>query len=306
MRARALAECLGFEAVVSVRGGGAAREAARLVGAVVDRPSLSDIDLLILDDPSAEHGAPWIARAANAGVRSVSVHDEGWSHPADLVVCGRLGAALKNRAATVLNGPRFYLLDRRIAQARDRRTARRPSRPRVIVALGGGDHVRRGAQALADALASHCPGVDVAVAAGLSSRPQPPLRHATWLSARGGLVDALTAADVAVVAGGVTLYEACALGVPAVGLAVVAEQRPAVRAFARARAILDAGGVASSARAIDRAALSVARLLSDDVLRARTSAEARRLVDGRGAERVARYVRALVGETSGIGTVSRG
>lgn len=298
MRARALAECLGLETTISVRGGRAARAAARIVGRVVDRPSLSDADVLILDDPSADHGRPWIARAARAGIRTVSVHDEGWSHPSDLVICGRLGAALRNTAGAALNGPCFYLLDRRIAGARAERSSQRRVSPRIVVALGGGDHVRHGAQSLADALARHCPDADIAVAAGLSGRPQPPLRNASWVFARHGLVDVLASADVAVVAGGVTLYEACALGVPAVGLAVVNEQRPAVRAFAHAGAILDAGGTTASARAIDGAARGVARLLSNDVLRTRTATEARRLVDGRGAERVAARILALVGTAS--------
>ena len=53
-------------------------------------------------------------------------------------------------------------------------------------------------------------------------------------SARHGLHDELARAGVAVVGGGVSLYEACAHGVAAVGVPVVAAQRPTVAAFVTA------------------------------------------------------------------------
>lgn len=308
MRARALAQCLAGEVAISVRGGRAARDAARLVGPLVDRSALEGADLLVVDDPSREEGRAWIADASRLNIPSVAVHDDAWAHPADLVICGRLGAPLPNPSGAALNGPRFYLLDRRIAAARAHRRLHQGSgaqrrgwrAPRIIVALGGGHHVRSRAQEIADALADHCPAATVSVAAGFSRGAQPALRHARWLSARTGLVDALVDADVALVGGGVTLYETCALGVPAVGLAVVPEQRPAIRAFARAGAILDAGEPAFSAEAIARAARRVARLAGDGHLAAETSLRARRLVDGRGAERVARHILALVEKKPGF------
>ena len=110
-----------------------------------------------------------------------------------------------------------------------------PRTPRVLVALGGGSHVKGVAQHLADAIYAVCPRAEILVASGFSRGRRKPLRHARWLSTTDGLASALRECDVAVVAGGVTLYEACALGVPAVGLAVVPAQRRAIRAFAGAR-----------------------------------------------------------------------
>jgi spore coat polysaccharide biosynthesis predicted glycosyltransferase SpsG len=110
------------------------------------------------------------------------------------------------------------------------------------------------------------------------------------------LSHALANCDVAVVAGGVTLYEACALGTPAVGLAVVSAQRRAIREFAKRRAIVDAG-IASS-RSVERAAREVRALLADERRRRATAARARRLVDGLGAERVAEQIRAMLRQRS--------
>lgn len=300
MRARALAGCLGMHVAVSLRGGRAARLAADVIGPLVDDPgALAHADLLIVDDPSRTHGEAWIARARRAGIRSVSVHDDAWAHDADLVVCGALGAERPRTSATALHGVRFYLLDSRIAGARHLRTSTRAMNPpHVLVALGGGQHVLGLAQRLVDAMVACCPGANIAVAAGFSSRRRPALRGATWLSARTGLTRALLDADVAVVAGGVTLYEACALGVPAVGLAVVPEQRRTIRAFASHAAIIDAGSGRGHRAPVAAAAAGVSRLLTDGRLRRKTAARARALVDGRGAERVARRIRALL-ETEG-------
>jgi spore coat polysaccharide biosynthesis predicted glycosyltransferase SpsG len=297
MRARALAQCLDADLSVSVRGGAAARAAATLVGPLVDgRDALKAADLLILDDPSRELGQPWVARAKRAGIRSVSIHDDHWAQAADLVVCGSLGAPRPKTRSAVLHGTEFYLLDRRIAGVRPAAPRAAARRTRVIVALGGGEHVRRVAQPLADAIHAACPATDVAIAAGFGRGPRPRLKNARWLSARTGLVRALAGADVAIVAGGVTLYEACALGIPAVGLAVVPAQRRAIRRFAAAGALLDGGDASRKGDGLLAAARSVAALAANRRLRDRMAGNARRLVDGKGAERVARHIEALLGK----------
>src|SRR5690606_17463728 len=100
----------------------------------------------------------------------------------------------------------------------------------------------------------------------------------------------LARASVAVVAGGVTLYEAAALGVPVVAVPVVAGQRPAVAAFDRAGAAVAASP--GSPRAIARAAVV---LLRDPSRAGQLGRRGRRLVDGRGAERVASALMRLAG-----------
>jgi spore coat polysaccharide biosynthesis predicted glycosyltransferase SpsG len=296
MRARALAQCLDMEVAISVRGGRAAKDAADSVGPLVtEAAALRGADVLVVDDPSRKQGRSWVARARRCGVRSVSIHDDLWAHDADLVVCGSLGADLPSAGRRALRGTRFYLLDWRIGAARLVRARRQAGRQlRVVVALGGGQHVRRVAQRLVDAIADRCPTVKIVVAAGFSRARRPALARATWLEAPDGLMRALLAADVAVVAGGVTLYEACALGVPAVGLAVVPEQRRAIRAFARLGALIDAGGETLSRAAIHTAAAGVARLVENDRLRTAVSSRARALVDGLGAQRVARRIQGLL------------
>jgi spore coat polysaccharide biosynthesis predicted glycosyltransferase SpsG len=113
------------------------------------------------------------------------------------------------------------------------------------------------------------------------------------VSAPDGLSDRLASAGAAVVAGGVTLCEACALGTPAVAVPVVRAQRRAVAAAASAGAaiaVLDA----SERDTADRVATHIARILTQPSVAAGLSRRARRLVDGHGAARVASRIRALL------------
>jgi UDP-N-acetylglucosamine:LPS N-acetylglucosamine transferase len=97
-------------------------------------------------------------------------------------------------------------------------------------------------------------------------------------------------ATVAIVAGGTTLYEACALGTPVVAVPVVAGQVATVRRFARAGLAVApwprATGVGSDAwgRASSAAAL---QLLADAPRRAALARRGRATFDGHGTTRVA-------------------
>jgi spore coat polysaccharide biosynthesis protein SpsF len=93
----------------------------------------------------------------------------------------------------------------------------------------------------------------------------------------------LAAADVAVLALGVTVYEAMASGVPAVVLCRTDAD------VAHARTLADAGAIVSLGLhwTEERIAAAVERLLADPVARVAMSRAGRALVDGRGAARVA-------------------
>jgi spore coat polysaccharide biosynthesis predicted glycosyltransferase SpsG len=98
-------------------------------------------------------------------------------------------------------------------------------------------------------------------------------------------------ASVAVVGGGVSLYEACAHGTPAVGVPVVAAQRPTVSAFVARGA---ARGIVRGRVRADAVAAECVTLLTDATLRRQQARLGRRLIDGRGAFRAAAAVRRLV------------
>jgi spore coat polysaccharide biosynthesis predicted glycosyltransferase SpsG len=301
VRCRALARALSVRPLTSIRGGPAAHRVAGDLGHAVVGGGLRNLattEMLIVDDPSPRQAERWLLAARRAGVAAATIHDLGvGSLAADLVVDGSVTERGAPEAASAgsARGVRFAILDPSVVAARARRDDGATHRQRrVLIAFGGGSHVFAVAGALVAAIAGRCPGVEVRVAAGFCRRPRPPLHGARWIERVHGLAVDLARSDVAVVAGGVTLYEACAIGVPSVAIAVTTEQRGTIAAFARQGAVVDAGALSDGTRTIREAAAAVADLLDDGTMRRGRAAVARRLVDGRGAARVATRIRSVV------------
>lgn len=285
VRATVLARAMGVRATVSIRGGAQATQAAAGRGCRVVRGSASTViraarpDLLIIDDPSTIHASLWRRTAGRSGVPVASIHDIGLAYcGADLTIDGSVTRRGRRPRGPALLGPRYAIL------APARRGARAAGRLSVLIALGGGP--RRGA-ALTMALAIRrlSPNAEIRIAGGFGGRAPDALPPGvTWLGPRQRLSEELARAAVVVVGGGVSLYEACCVGVPAVAVGVVPAQRPTIREVVARGAALDGGRASTAARS----ASQVARLLADGQLRSRLSAAGRRLVDGNGARRVAR------------------
>jgi spore coat polysaccharide biosynthesis predicted glycosyltransferase SpsG len=307
IRASSLADALGVQLLVSLRGPRAAGDVARrLGGRVLDGGGAAGVlshhapELLVIDDRVASATCRWRSAARTLGIPIVSLHDLGIGPgDADLIVDGSVGAERlwRNaaRGATTLLGPCFAVLNpRTIGARRDPGGAR--AAQTVVIALGGGPR-RDAARHLAVEILRRCPGATVSVAGGfMGNDPEVAGRTVSWIPPS-SLGPSLASATVAVVGGGVTLYEAAALGVPTVSIAVVASQRPTVEAFARSGAAID-GGLLGSGRSRDRVLEAVARqaagLLRNAVARRRLAGAARKLVDGRGAHRVAGAVRRML------------
>lgn len=300
VRAVSLAEALGVPATLSVRGPrrSAAATAKRLgavvvhgssPGAVIDR---FQPDVLAIDDRVLGETLSWRRAARRARVPIVAIHDLGIGvGDADVLVDGSVGAARTGGASRALLGPRYAILNPRTVPTRDgRRPGRKPSpgvRTDVVIALGGGPR-RAAALAVARTLLRQRPGLRLAIAGGFVPGVTAP--HAPgidWIEPA-DLGAALAASRVALVAGGVTLYECLALGVPVVASAVVPSQAPTIAAFARLAVVLDGGSIRSGQSS--QAAASVLRLLDDARLQRRQRSRGRRVVDGRGADRVARAI----------------
>ena len=307
VRCRSLSRALGVRPLIAIRGGQRARAAARSLGCdVIDGAPAAVIarvapHVLVVDDPIASDARRWIASARRFGCRVVTVHDLGLgAREGDLVVDGSIvvrrgGAPLR----TFLSGPRFALLDP--VYASPLRAVRHPRAPRVLVALGGGPRALLG-HAIALAVHREMPWASIRIAGGFAVNHQHSVRNRiTWTGPLDGLAGELTACDVAVVGGGVSLYEACARGVAAVGVPVVVPQRPTVRGFVAAGAAL---GDAGSAPEAERVARDVVRLLRQPALRAALAGQGRTLVDGGGAGRVAEAIRQLVGSAGRPGSRS--
>jgi spore coat polysaccharide biosynthesis predicted glycosyltransferase SpsG len=262
------------------------------------RLSRQDTDLLdsvrpamvVLDTPVVADGTRWLRAARRRGLPVVSIHDGGRAPLAsDLAVDGSLaaGRGVAGARRSVV-GPRFMVVDPRIPGLRERRHAATT----VVIALGGGPR-RDLARRIGRAVLSRMPEARVVVAGGLMGRGSRVESRMTWLGPRPTIAAVLASASVAVVAGGVTLYEAAALRVPVVALPVVEAQRPTVEAFARAGA-----AVAANVRAAGAVAVLVAHLAQDRRAASAIGKRGGQLVDGRGALRVAGLIERLLARSA--------
>ena len=222
----------------------------------------------------------------------VTVHDLGIGClDSDLVIDGSVSRAKRlSGARAALTGSRHAVLDPRLTASPARSVTGKGAAAgkRVVIALGGGPRLRL-AGAIAEAIVAAEPNAEVRIASGFVVAPRPASSNVVWIGASRGLAAELSQASVAVVGGGVSLYEACALGVPTVGVPVIEAQVPTVRAFARRGAILSAPFGASA----DLIAGRAVSLLNSRSRRRSLAERGRSLVDGRGALRAAAAVVAL-------------
>lgn len=293
VRCLSLARAMGVRPLLCLRGGSAAVDTALSLGADVltDGSPRSvrvlEPDVLVVDDPVASLANRWIAAARRSGALVVTVHDLGLGRAdGDLVIDGSVTRnARPGPRRVALTGARYAILDPGVTRMR------RPVRTgrRVLVALGGGRR-RLVAKAIAEAIAAADPRAEIRIAGGFTPEPAPATsRSITWIAPLRGLARELSLATVAVVGGGVSLYEACAAGVPSVGVPVVSSQTPTVRAFASRGAVV---GMPPGA-APRRTAAAVVALLDDPRRRAVLQRRAADLVDGHGAERSAAAILAF-------------
>lgn len=248
----------------------------------------AEADLMVLDSYRMARAteAAWRARAGRLAV----IDDLARPHDADLVLDPSFGREARDYSApVVLAGPAYALVRPAFVAARAEALARRGEPPRrCLVSLGltdVGGITGRVATALADSGLT----LDVVVGAGAPSLPA-----LEALAANGrvtlhvdsdAMAGLIARADIAVGAGGSSVWERACLGLPTVTLILADNQRDmAMR--------LDAAGVTLALDARwpgleGRLVEAVGRLVADDALRAGLSARSAALCDGLGADRAA-------------------
>lgn len=201
-------------------------------------------------------------------------------------------------SARLLLGTSHALLRREFREYARNRPRRHADPLQVLVTLGAADADNVTARVM-DAMASVLPAdARVAVVIGGSNvhREQiaavaEPLSQFRLVPDPGKDLPALmAAADLAVCAGGGTMWELAFMGVPFIPIVVAENQRPSVAAMA------GQGYSGINAAAVDRdLPAAVAALASNAGRRAQLSDLGRRLVDGKGVERVCAALREMMG-----------
>ncbi len=178
--------------------------------------------------------------------------------------------------------------DRPIGRTQDRLA-------RVLVSLGGGlttpdvlAVVRAADAVLVDGTVDVAAGSFAAGARELDALAHAARNRVVIHRDRFGLRELMLAADLAVCGAGMTLYELAATGTPAITVCMADNQRPNADAFARVGAAPTAGQAGDAG--LEAAVEATLRTLVAPRARAEIAARARGLVDGRGAERVARWI----------------
>lgn len=239
-----------------------------------------------------------------AGCRLLVMDDNGENgeYGCDIVANQNIDAseamhAKRDEAVKLLLGPEYALLRPEFADGCAGRTAKPPSEWNILVTMGGSDPENATAVVL-DALES-CTCKSVTVVVG-SANPNLEALRARAAKSKGRVnlvVDTkemralMERADLAISAGGSTVWEMCRMGLPMVLLSIAENQDAVIRAIADAGIAVNAGGVGSDAAARIRCA--VESLFREPERMAAMSERGVALVDGLGAGRVVEAMREI-------------
>jgi spore coat polysaccharide biosynthesis protein SpsF len=211
-------------------------------------------------------------------------------------------------------GPAYAILDPAFARV-PRRLSNAVQEPRVLVSMGGSDPCGLTLQALR-ALDSMEEEFNATIAVG------PAFLHETelevWLVGASrqyecrredSLLHLMVSSDLALVSFGTTVYELAAAGLPAIALSITEDHAQSAQIFAQGGSLMHLG--LFSAISAAQIQTAVRALLNGQQFRLGMAQRGQALVDGNGAERVAKLLVARIHEhgksqaEGGIGTTHR-
>lgn len=262
--------------------------------ATLQRMREADADVVVVDMYGITED--YLSQLRKQGVVLVSLDDHNlMPFPSHLVVNpNRFALDMEYRSSTgdtqFLLGPSYCLLREEFAQARGKRRRIGPHGRRLLVSMGGSDLgglTAKVVRAVAP-LGLEMVVIQGAAATAFSAQAWPDVRvvvnppnMARWM----------LWADAAVTCGGGTVYELAATGTPGIVLALGPDQEQNAAAMETEGTAINLGmGAGATERAI---ADAVKALMGDSKRRQSMSRRGREVVDGKGAERVARAVNEL-------------
>jgi RimJ/RimL family protein N-acetyltransferase len=190
-----------------------------------------------------------------------------------------------------LQGPKFAPLRPEFAEQRAALRQRDGKVRRILVCFGGTDPSNQTTKALQAITSLKCEGIATDVVVGASNPHKEMVR--AFCSTHPGIAfhcqttrmaELMAAADLAIGAGGTSIWERCAVALPSIVVTVAENQVPSTRIMAEHGCLLSLGNQDEvSAEAIAHVILG---LVETPCWLSVMSARSAELVDGRGAERV--------------------
>ena len=306
VESRALADLIvqsGCQLAVAPEFGSAAEDARAILR--LARAAGGTSDCAIVD--GYQFDAACLEMLAGAQLRLAVIDDLAAleRYPADLIVNQNLdanpGRYRTKAGCRLLLGPGYALLRPEFAAWMGWRRPVADVATRVLVTLGGGVTAEVGSRVL-EALAGSKGSLEIRLLSGLHDGPAGPLDAAARTARAAGhqvsvlahtsdMPREMTWADIAIAGGGSTVWELAFMQTPSLLLVLADNQSANVAGLARLGFGIDLGEASALdatqlAQAVDR--LRGARGERDEMARI-----GRKLVDGRGAHRVARAIREL-------------
>ncbi|MEW6978877.1 glycosyltransferase [Bacillus pumilus] len=206
---------------------------------------------------------------------------------ADAVVNGIYGGLdgkhMQVNGTAYFHGTPYLLLDHEIGKLKDTYVVRKDCK-RVVISLGGSDPRGLLSKAVSALLTANHIHILAVTGKAAHIKEQVEAEHIQFIRHTDQLPARLWEADLAIVAGGMTLYEAVCIGVPSIVLSQVDHQAITASNFAQKGACLHLGlGDHVDEKDILRA---VERLSGSYFLRRSIHLNGRTLIDGKGTERV--------------------
>lgn len=240
-----------------------------------------------------------IGGAKDRNIPVVSIHDLGLNPiPSDIQIDGSILPVFEPPPGkkAYYSGTPYMVLDPPFHALHQQKKLIRKKIKSVFINLGGGDSNRYFLRLL-EGLKLWAHEVEVVGAPGFARWGQEALERMDWQPVvfrweSGSIDNFLFQADLAITAGGLSAYEALCTGTPLMALSYDGFQQSTISALAEAGACVCLGPGDNLDPARLPAALSV---LERNVMeRQRLSWRGRKIVDGRGAERVSQIIRNLI------------
>lgn len=191
----------------------------------------------------------------------------------------------------ILNGPSYCLLRDEFLKIPKRII--QPQVKRVMITMGGADPQYLTGQLINELINRLSSEIEIHVVVGplfthkdSLVRTYKDVNRIIFHDNPNSMAAMMFGCDLAISAGGSTLYELCATGTPSVSIIIVDNQRRLANALGRLGATLCVGELSSIG--VQRVGDAVIELIQNESFRSRMSQKGQTLVDGRGAERVAK------------------